>query len=781
MLKNLLIFLIFFNYIVLNGQNNLEQIHIKIKKSSDTAFVNALNELTFFKLRNKIFENIEDTINLAIKQSEQIKYKKGLAEALKLKGTYFFLFAQFDSAKLYYQKSIEIYKILEDYENLAKIYNNLGLIHKNRAEYQQAIDYYNIAVSYAQNINKLDILISLYNNIATIYTYIGDFQRALEKSFEAMKYIDKIKNLGKDDSIKIAYLKITIANIYNNQKKYTEAQNYYFEALKTFEKYEMTNEIADIYLNVGLIEQNNNANNNKHVEYLKKSLSLYSNPVKKALAAYNLIQSYILLDNLDSAKYFLNFALQNYSQINDENGKNLCNLKKGQILIFEKKYNEAIAILEQTKKYAEKIGELMLLNEIYNYLYVAYKNIENYQKALEAHEFYKKINDSLFNINNEKKLVEIALTYKFEKEKEQTELIYQEKLKRQAIIQKFSIALFVVMLFTLIVIYSAFRLKKKKNEELQRLNAEILMQKEEIEAQKEQIEIQAQEIERQRDLAIKRGNELQKKNEDIEASIYYAQRIQQALLPPENIFKQLFKDSFILYKPRDIVSGDFYWVNQRDNLIYLISADCTGHGVPGAFMSVLGVSYCNQIFAENPEIKPAEFLEKLREMVILSLKQSVENTESSRDGMDMALCIIDKNTFELHWAAAYSTSFIVSKNYYETDNEKIKHHNTNGKHFYELKGDRMPIGIYIKEPKKFTSITLKLNKGDKIYLFSDGYEDMFNFEKNQKLTLSRFKEIIINCSDLPMSEQKNFLDQKALEWTGGTKQIDDILVLGIEL
>lgn len=261
---------------------------------------------------------------------------------------------------------------------------------------------------------------------------------------------------------------------------------------------------------------------------------------------------------------------------------------------------------------------------------------------------------------------------------------------------------------------------------------------------------------------IKQRDELQLKNKHIANSINYAKRIQEAMLPTEKIFEENFSNHFILYKPRDIVSGDFYWAEKFDDKLIYAVADCTGHGVPGAMVSMLGISLLNKITTQDFNLTASEILEQLRIEVKRMLKQTGENYLESKDGMDIALCVIDKDTLKLQYSGAYNSLYIFRKN-----------------ELIEIKANKQPIGIYAKE-KKFTNHEFQLQKNDILYSFSDGFSDQFSM-KNEKYKIKRFKNLLINEAHNALHKQKEILENELSEWKGDSEQIDDIVVVGIKI
>lgn len=270
----------------------------------------------------------------------------------------------------------------------------------------------------------------------------------------------------------------------------------------------------------------------------------------------------------------------------------------------------------------------------------------------------------------------------------------------------------------------------------------------------ELIKYQKQEIEEQYNFVIKQ-------NMEIVESMNYARRIQNALLPSDETIQQLVKEYFILYKPKEIVSGDFYWITKKDNKIMMAAADCTGHGIPGAFMSMLAIAFLNEIANTIDDPSPANILNELREHVIHTLKQDTKKI-TTMDGLDIALCVIDTEKNIIQFAGANNPLYVLH------NNELI-----------EYPSDKMPIG-YAHEYHEFTNRTINLNRGDTFYIFSDGYMDQFGGENNKKFKPHRFQKLIKQIHKKPMSEQKETLYLTLEEWKGEKEQVDDIIIIGFK-
>ena len=267
-------------------------------------------------------------------------------------------------------------------------------------------------------------------------------------------------------------------------------------------------------------------------------------------------------------------------------------------------------------------------------------------------------------------------------------------------------------------------------------------------------------------------------NAEITSSITYAKYIQSAILPGKEQLDSLLKDYFVLFKPRDIVSGDFYWATKIENIIVVAAIDCTGHGVPGALMSMLGAAFLNETVNKEYITQPAVILRRLRKEVIRFLQQRGESGEQ-KDGMDIALCSIDYEKMKLQFAGANNPLFLVR----DSKGPKLSFENklTNDEYIlYEVKGDRMPVGIH-NRMENFTLHEIDIQKGDILYLFSDGFADQFGGPENKKLHYVNFKKLLLkHCTGL-MEEQKLNLSKALEDWQGNCDQIDDILVIGIRI
>ena len=451
------------------------------------------------------------------------------------------------------------------------------------------------------------------------------------------------------------------------------------------------------------------------------------------------------------------------------------------------KYEKSIKATELALNIAKELNSLKLIRRCYGLLAENYEALGNSQKSIEYFDKFsmldkkikkeqmKKLEDEtqkrVDKIQTEKAQKEKDLTQKTQQlkstkdsltetkrltEKQKMEIEMKEltvskqkaKLRSERLIRYGLIGIVSLIFVFLIIIFFQFRQKKKANKLLEKQNKQINDQK--------------TEIEKQRDLANR-----QKK--DILDSIEYASRIQNALLPPDYMLKKGLSEYFLFFKPRDVVSGDFYWMTQKDNKIIVAAADCTGHGVPGAFMSMLGIAFLNEIvnrITENKHVyslQANEILNQLRNYIIQSLHQDKDQSDS-KDGIDIALTIIDFDNKNIQFAGAHNSLILIRNN-----------------EIIEKKADRMPVAIHKKADKPFTNHELDIKDDDMIYLFSDGFPDQIGGTKGRKFMSRKFKELLLEIHQKPMEKQKQILNNKFEEWKNGYQQLDDILIIGTRL
>lgn len=397
------------------------------------------------------------------------------------------------------------------------------------------------------------------------------------------------------------------------------------------------------------------------------------------------------------------------------------------------KFEKAAKSAEKGIVFAEEVGALDFLISGYDVAAQAYEGLGDHKKASQYLHKLILLKDSLVNMNSAKKMAEMKAQYESEKQQEQIalkeELILTQENKISQ--QKWFIGLASLGVITLLaLIFFNYRNYKKKHELFNKL--------------------------------AKSNEVIERKNKDITDSIRYALRIQNAILPDQRVLESSMPDHFIYYQPRDIVSGDFYWFHHFGPVTILASADCTGHGVPGAFMSMICVQLLNQTIGDSNITAPEQALNILDSGVKKALSSS--GMDESSDGMDIALCAIHTDKMRLQYAGAFRPLYLVR----------------NGE-FYEYKANKFSIGGHVDRQKSFKGHDINLQKGDCIYMFTDGFADQFGGGNGKKFMMRNFKKLIREIWSKPMQEQRRILSETFSKWKGGFDQVDDVLVLGVRI
>ena len=669
-----------------------------------------------------IYENPDSAIyysKLQLDFSVRIKNQKYQAITLNTLASCYYIKDNFNKAIYYYQQSLKKYTATHDIKGQSTIYNNLGNISKERGDFVSAIDYYTSSLKIDEKLKNESGIASCLNNIGILYANQDQFDIAIRYYKRSIVIRKRIK-----DHEGMASPLNNMGNVYEYKKEFFKAIEYYQESLEIEKNSNNTVGIATSLFNIaGAYKQLADITKNKKpsTEYYTKSKEL----------SYKVLE----MSNELGQNTIIAFTLTNLASIYQVEGLT----------------NEAIKAGNRALNIAKVTGAVRSIRDAAELLYHSYKKNNDEQNSLKMFELFVQMKDSIYSSENQDEIIRQEYKYKYDKQVEADSLIQakekeitlvqlkQEKTKKIALISGL-----ILMLIFLVFMYNRYKVTLKQKE--------IISKKE-------------QETNRQKGL-------LETKNKEITDSINYAKRIQAAILPAPKIVKEYLKDSFVLYIPRDIVAGDFYWMEQIENGLIFAAADCTGHGVPGAMVSVLCNNALNRSVREYKLQDPGEILNKTREIIIHEFDKSEDNVN---DGMDVSLCTLlfnDTDTEHLHpyqlkWSGANNPLWIIR------DNELI-----------EYKPDKQPIGKYY-EDKPFTSHTIDIQKGDCIYTFTDGYKDQFgglnNGDSGKKLKANRMKELLIHLSNLPMEQQKQKLEDFFYEWKGDLEQVDDVCIIGVRI
>ena len=734
----------------------------------DTNQVNSLLELAALYQKIDLDSAAVVTQN-ALKIARVLAFHKGTAKAYRQTGIIFYMKGDYDKAIDNFSLSLKAWKKQGDPKGIARAYMNIGIIQKNLGQYDKALENYIKSSQTQKAINDIDGLARSYNNIVNIYLELGDFGTALDYSFKSLEIHEGLNN-----ETEIAITLNNIGTIYHVQNLENKALEYNRKSLEINLKLENKKGTADNYNNFAEIYSDLADNDTLSLDsvsfylkevlsFLEKSSSLYQEIGYKkgiALSFNNMGLINLRLGNYGKVLPNYQKSLRSYEEMGDKNGIISTLTYKAVYFDSIQNYKLALDYFEQAKSMADEIGAPERIMEIAEGLSYTYGKLGKYKKAYENHVLFKKMTDEIISDASRKKSAQKEFRYMLSKKQKEMELKQQrkdllaaKKLERQSLITKSVFLGLVLMIILAFFIFKNYRIKQKSNLQLAEKNKQILERNEELKQKNEEIKAISEEMERQRDIAINARKEVMD-------SIQYAKRIQTAVLPAKEMFVGTIADYFIFFRPRDIVSGDFYWMKQIDEYIIIVAADCTGHGVPGAFMSLLGVAFLNKIVNENM-LDSAKILDSLRDHIIEALHQTWDDTEA-KDGMDLSLVVVNTKTKELQYSGAYNPLY----------------HFRNGE-LNEIKADKMPIGLHVKENKPFNARKLKLLKDDVVYLFSDGYADQFGGKQGRKFKYRRFKDLLKTASKLPMSEQKKLIAETHESWKNKEKQLDDILVIGL--
>jgi tetratricopeptide (TPR) repeat protein/serine phosphatase RsbU (regulator of sigma subunit) len=742
----------------------------------DSAMALFTRSMGYFKKSNNISEQANLLNNLGILISDKGDYNKALEN---------------------YEFSKKLYLSINDSVGVSGVLGNIGSIYLNVASYEKALEYFQQANQMAKESGDEFTVMSSTNNIGMVYHYWGKYEEAIKYYQRSLDYSEE-----QNDRRTAAMINMNIGIIYFDWGKYERALSFYKKSVKIQTDLNDLNNLISTYNNIAIIYENLDSLD-LALNYYKMALDIskeIENMKGVGVAYFNIATFYMAKEEYFRAREYYEKSLNVRREIGDNLGVGTSLLSIGQSYFYQKQARKSISYYNKSLKILEPLGVLEKLIENYAALAEAYRDLGNYQKSVFYMERYSKTKDSLFTENTFKQIEEIQTKYETEKKEKEIELLNKENLvkdlkvkEQHEAIQKQRIAIIsFIVVFALIIVFSiiVYRLYNKiknANEQLALQNAEINEQKEEImaqndeifaknevlEQQNEEITSQRDEIEAQRDLVINQKAQIELILEELSQSIDYAKQIQTSILPEKSILDENNIESFTIFKPKDRVSGDFYWWASVEEYTVIAVSDCTGHGVPGAFMSFLGISFLREIVTKEYITHPGVILRKLRVDIIKTLAQTGEEG-THKDGMDMSILVINHKDNTVSWAGANNPLWIVRAK----RNEEV---NDLAENIEEIKADKMPVGIYMRMDK-FTNHEVNLETGDRIFMFSDGFPDQFGGPKGKKYKSRAFKRLIAKTSDLSIEEQGKHIEMELSEWMRWEgniyNQVDDITVFG---
>lgn len=672
--------------------------------------------------------NSDSTILLSQWQYDlatKIGHKKFKASALINQGKAYYNKGENLTAIELETRSLIISQGINDKRAMGNTLCNLGNVFLEMGNYSDAIDKYTQSMKLAEEIGNKNLVAANLANIGIICFSQGDYKKAMEYNSKNLAIVEKLgdkysmsysyRNIGKVHEVKGEFQKA----IYSYTKAYSLSEESEDESGKAYS----LNYLGNVYLSMKDYE--------KAQEYFFRSMAI----------AEKLNDTYSIVENLDHIGN--------------------CYYERGN-------YPKAIEYCKKALDIASKTELILLKRNSSKSLYSIYKKIGSYEQALQMHEYFTNIKDTILSEENRKGVLKKEIQYKYEKQSLADSISYSQKQKLNEIEHSAQLdkeksqryILYGGLAFAILLGGVSFRGYQRKKRD----NNTITSQKKLVEMQKDIVE---------------------EKQKEIIDSISYAKRIQDAILPPSKLVKKYLPDSFVFYKPKDIVAGDFYWmevISQEqgerrtekknnpsqlqtpDSELIIAAADCTGHGVPGALVSVVCSNALNRAVKEFGFRKPGEILDKVKELVIETFNK---NEEEVKDGMDISLLSIKNIQSSLkmsaEWAGANNPLWIIRN-----------------KELIEYKPDKQPIGQYLNA-HSFTTHNINLQKGDLIYLFTDGFQDQFGEKSNKKFKSAQLRKMFLSIQDKDMEEQKLIIENTFNEWKGSFEQVDDICIIGVRL
>lgn len=676
----------------------------------DSIRLNALNALIWPLYSNSRPDSGIKYGHIAVKIAEKNNYLTKLTVTYRRLAICYTNITDYKQGLFYHEKSLELARKLNNPKDIGIALGNIGVVYQDIGDKTKALDYNLQSIKLKEKLNDHSSIFNNYYNIGLIYKEMGE----LDKAQEAMKNCIKYSKLsGNDNSLGVGYNGLGI--VYKTKKQFDSAAYYYRLGIQT-------NTISNNFYNVS----------ESYVNY----------------GSY-----FIELKQFDSATFYLNKSLEIAKQINLKGGISnalaniaFCHVKTGQ---YKKGIDYA---LESIRTTPEDLGNKSYCYEI---LTEAYQKTGDYKKALEATLAKKATDDTLQKLNVSRDLIKLNLQFDFDKKLVADSIKFAEhekissakvetantKLKlEKAVRYALLIGLFLLLIFSYFI-FTRFKLIKKQNKI---------------------IDQQQKETEQQRAL-------LEEKQKEIIDSIKYANRIQRALLATDTLLAHNLNvndrvNYFLFFKPKAIVSGDFYWASKLSNGKFaFVTADCTGHGVPGAFMSLLNISFLNEAINERLLTDTGEILDHVRKRVIEALAED-GSSEGGKDGMDCNIVVYDFNTSTIEYSAAYNPIWICR-------NSEI----------IELNCDKMPVGKHDKDHVSFSKHVFQLKKDDIVYTFTDGYPDQFGGPKGKKFKYKQLHNLLLANSKQTLIQQREALHKTFYDWKGNLEQIDDVCVIGVRI
>ncbi len=612
-------------------------------------------------------------------------------------------------------------------------HNVLGLVLYYSSNYDEALKHHEAAHELALRLNDKAKLAVALNNIGLIYDDKSDYSKALKYYMQSLSLVEN-SDVGK---WQLGGTLNNIALIYQGQGKYKEALEFHNRSWAVKKEVGNKKGVGSSLHNIGLVYKLQ-GDYEKSLEYYFMALTVRkenNDDNGTALTLNNIGSVYESQSQFEKAFDYFEQSLEIRKKLKDKYGLAISLFSMGSNYCSRKQYEKGFEYYQQALQISKEIGSNDLLKRGYESIAYAYQAQKKFEKAYEYQGLLMGVKDSIFNLESSRQMNELQTKYESEKKEKEIALLTKDGEIRDLQLNKNKLWMVVMLTAILIVLllsallFNRYKLKQKANDLLEQRNVEITLQKKEI-----------------------------------TDSINYAKRIQESILPPVDHWKKILSDSFIFYRPKDIVSGDFYWIEQKNDVVCFAAVDCTGHGVPGALMSVVGFNLLTQAVNEVGLTKPSDILKHLDAGVTKTLRQS-ETGQGVKDGMDLSLCSFNLRTFELQYAGAFNSLYYVSDGQLQ-----------------EIKADKFPIGVNLDgKVDEYQNHLVQLKKGDCVYLFSDGYADQFGGPHGKKFKYKKLKELLVQIAADPISDQKSAIESEFDNWKKELEQVDDVVVIGLKV
>lgn len=724
-----------------------------------------------FAFRVGISQNID---SLLLKLYQESNDRSRIEILLNISSFYDQHDRNFIQAENYLYEALQIAQTVGDDTLLANTYNELGKFYRNQSKYPEALKYHHLADSLAVKMGDCILQATTLNNIGVVYRRLDNHAQASEYHLRALNIAEGCK-----DTFNISVACNSLGNIFSLNGRYQQALSYFNRALALSISQNNLLGQAMNFNNIGEVYEFMGDYRNAKYYYTKSlDINFKLKNLKGISINYNALGKIEMFNgNPENAYRLFQNALDIDRKLGDKKflADSYVNLAKACLAL--KKIDKAKIYLDSTITIAQQIGSPWHLQSAYEVYSDYFVQKSDYLSALISFKNASRFKDSLLNEKNARHLSTIQTIYETEKKEKEISYLLQEQALKQKELEKNNAqknALIIgLVLSSLVVIVSLFawRTKVKSNivlsdqiKEIEDKNRLLEIQKEEIEQQKIKIESNQAFIEQKNKNLEEAHKIIESYIENITDSIRYAEKIHESIQPSLSDMLSIFLDAFIYSKPKDIVSGDFCWLTRRDNLVFLALADCTGHGVPGAFMSTIGINILNQAINEQHLYSPDKILTFINRTLINRLNKST-GEQVLKNSMDIAVCTFDTESLLLSYSGALIPIFIQKGNSVE-----------------EVKPDSITLGTnFSHSASGFSLQNIQLNHGDWVYLSSDGFFDQLGGESRKKFTRKQFMQIVADSPNMKGNVKVDIIEKKFLQWMNRTPQLDDVLVWGFQV